>query len=97
MPATPQDRKRPKSEASTTPATFDHDGDTYTLPARTEITAGMMRRHRTEAELDFMFSLLEETCDKDTLAALDAKTLDELNEIVGDWGDHVFGGDAGKS
>lgn len=98
MPATtPQDRKRPKAEAAAEPVTFDHDGKTYTLPVRTDIKAGMLRRHRNKEEIDYMFSLIEDIADAETIAALDDLDMDTFNDLIGEWGDHVFGGDAGKS
>lgn len=97
MPATtPQDRKRAKAEAG--PVTFDRDGETFTLPVRADITGGLLRRHRHRDDMDFAFSILEELCDKPTLAALDAMTLDDLNGVLSDWQEHVFpDGDPGKS
>lgn len=99
MPTTPQDRK-PKAE-HTEPATFtatNANGETvtYTLPERKAITSGMLRRHRTKDPQDYVYSLLEDTCDAETLAALDSLDIDEVDKVLGEWGDHVFGTNPGN-
>jgi hypothetical protein len=86
MPAQPQDH-RPKNgshaEASTEPFTFDRDGQTFTLPDT--FKAGMLRRFRRLDELDMAFSILEEVCDEDTLAALDDMPVQEFNDLMERW------------
>jgi hypothetical protein len=96
MPAVPQDR-RPKAEKASDPPTFTVDGETYSLPPRKAITGGMLRRHRNKAPDDYVFSILEDTTDEDTLAALDSLGIDEMNGVIEAWSDAVFGTDPGNS
>lgn len=96
MATTPQDRK-PKAEAATESVTFEHGGKTYTLPHKSAMKAGMLRRLRNKGDLDFAFSMLEELCDEDTLAALDDMTVEAFDEKLGEWQEHLFGGSPGKS
>jgi hypothetical protein len=60
-------------------------GTTISLPPLDSLTAGTIRRHRQKSDLDFMFSLLEEVMDADSLAALDDLTLTEAEQLFQDW------------
>lgn len=60
-------------------------GAEITLPHMNKIPAGILRRHRKESEIDFMFSLLEELSDSDTLEKLDSLAFDELNDLSEKW------------
>lgn len=77
------------AETASTPYTFTHDGEEFALPLAKDITAGMLRRHRKESDLDFLFSILEETTAEDVLAALDKKPVDELNKVLTAWQKHI--------
>lgn len=60
-------------------------GVEITLPRMDQISAGILRRHRKENEIDFMFSLLEETSDTETLAKLDDLSFSDLNALSEKW------------
>jgi hypothetical protein len=96
MPAVPQDR-RPKAEKASDPPTFTVDGETYSLPPRKAINAGMLRRHRGKSGDDYVFSILEDASDPETIAAMDTLSLDEMNDVIEAWSDAVFGTDPGNS
>ena len=96
MPATPQDHKRPKAETASEPFSFEHNGESFTLPPASSIKAGMLRRFRKLDDLDVAFSILEEIADDEALAALDDMGIAEFNEVVSDWQSHI-GVDPGKS
>lgn len=55
------------------------------LPPMRGIKAGILRRHRKEEPVDFIFSVLEETSDDDMLAKLDDLTFEELNDLGEKW------------
>lgn len=55
------------------------------LPHMKGIKAGVLRRHRKEEPVDFIFSLLEETSDTETLAKLDELSFDDLNALTEKW------------
>ena len=60
-------------------------GVEITLPRMDQISSGILRRHRKENEIDFMFSLLEETSDTETLAKLDDLPFADLNALSEKW------------
>ena len=55
------------------------------LPHMGKIKAGIIRRHRKEEPVDFIFSVLEETADTDTLAKVDDLDQTDLNTLVEKW------------
>jgi hypothetical protein len=92
----PQDRKRPAAESSREPFEFKHDGELFTLPPQSAIKAGLLRKFRTQSDLDMSFSILEAIADPTALAALDDMALDEFNDTLSDWQSHI-GASPGKS
>ena len=64
----------------TTPA-----GVEIVLPRMGNIKAGIIRRHRKEEPVDFIFSVLEETADTETLAKVDDLDQTDLNTLVEKW------------
>lgn len=55
------------------------------LPHMGKIKAGIIRRHRKEEPVDFIFSVLEETADTETLAKVDDLDQTDLNTLVEKW------------
>ena len=55
------------------------------LPSIQSLTAGMIRKHRNEAPLDFMFSILEALLDEDELAKVDDLTLPDTEALFTAW------------
>lgn len=55
------------------------------LPHMKGIKAGVLRRHRKEEPVDFIFSLLEETSDEEMLAKLDELDFHDLNDLTDKW------------
>lgn len=86
MPTTPQDH-RTKAETAAEPFTFDHDGETYTLPST--VKAGLLRKVRKLDELDMLFTIIEETADPDAVAAIDDMDTSEFNDVVERWQRHI--------
>lgn len=61
------------------------DGAEIVLPHMSKIKAGVLRRHRKSEPVDFIFSLLEETADDETLAKVDNLEVTELNDLAEKW------------
>ncbi len=61
------------------------DGVEIVLPHMNKIKAGIIRRHRKEEPIDFIFSVLEETSDEKNLALVDQLGSDEVNRLFGAW------------
>ena len=61
------------------------DGTEITLPRMDKIKTGIVRRHRKEEPVDFIFSVLEETADEKTLAQVDDLDTSALNVLVEKW------------
>jgi hypothetical protein len=55
------------------------------LPHMSKIKTGIIRRHRKEEPTDFIFSVLEETADAETLAKVDDLDTTDLNTLVEKW------------
>ena len=72
-------------------------GTQITLPRMDQVSAGILRRHRKENEIDFMFSLLEETSDTETLAKLDALSFADLNALSEKWQGTISVGESSGS
>lgn len=60
-------------------------GAEIVLPHMKHVKAGILRRHRKEEPGDFIFSLLEETSDEETLAKVDELSTTDLNDLVEKW------------
>ena len=72
------------------------EGVEIVLPYMNKIKTGIIRRHRREEPLDFIFSVLEEVGDEATLAKVDDLSTDDLNALVEEWqGANV--GESGRS
>lgn len=80
MPKQPQDHKQSRKFTYRTKA-----GESITLPALTEIPSGLLRKHRKLPEVDFMFSVLEDSMDADELEKLDEVSVAEVQEIFQAW------------
>jgi hypothetical protein len=61
------------------------EGVEISLPRMDKIKAGIIRRHRKEEPTDFIFSVLEETADAETLAKVDDLDTTDLNTLVEKW------------
>lgn len=70
------------------------DGNEIVLPYMGQVPAGVLRRHRREEPVDFMFSLVEEVADPATLDLLDGLSMDTLNDLTEKW---QAASDAGES
>lgn len=67
------------------------------LPHMKSIKSGIIRRHRKEEGVDFIFSVLEELADADTLAKVDELDTGELNTLVEKWQAEVTPGESAGS
>lgn len=75
----------------------------WTAPSGVEISlmpmgrvpTGIVRRHRHEDPVDFIFSMLEEIADEETLAKVDELPSEDLNKMVEAWQEET--GSAGES
>jgi len=61
------------------------EGAKITLPHMDKIKAGIVRRHRKEEPIDFIFSVLEEVGDEATLAKVDDLETSDLNALFEAW------------
>lgn len=61
------------------------DGTKITLPAMGDIPAGVLRKNRKLDEVDFVFTLVEETADAAALEALDRLPTSELEDLFAGW------------
>lgn len=67
------------------------------LPHMSKIKAGIIRRHRKEEGVDFIFSVLEETADEAMLAKVDELDTADLNVLVEKWQESVAPGESSGS
>lgn len=67
------------------------------LPYRGAISSGLLRRIRRLDAVDAMYTLMEEVLDADTLAATDALTLAEVNQLWQDWQEATLPESSGSS
>lgn len=89
----PQDRK-PKAKADkvdpSKPFRFEVDGETYEIDGVLEqLTPGFLRKHRNSDEIDATYTLLELTCDAETLEVLDTMDLRENAKLMARFNDYV--------
>lgn len=70
-------------------------GDEIVLPHMNKIKGGLLRKHRKLEPVDFMFTILEDIADDETLAKVDDLENDDLNKLFADW--QQAGADLGKS
>lgn len=85
MPTTPQDRK-PKAADVPDFTYLLPDGETITVPPfRRAMTAGFLRKHRNDAEVDLLFGIIETLLDEDDLDRFDGMNLDELEAFFDAW------------
>jgi hypothetical protein len=61
------------------------------LPRLGKIKASLLRKHRTKVGDDYVFSMLEDLADDETLAKIDDLDADELNELAEKWTDTMGG------
>lgn len=82
-PKKPQDRKPKKVEPRPDePFEFEHDGETFTLSAPSDVlTVGWARKNRHRTLEDQLFTLIEAIADKDALAAIDDMRKAEFEEF----------------
>lgn len=55
------------------------------LPHMNKIKAGIIRRHRKEEPVDFIFSVLEEVGDEAAIAKVDELEASALNDLFEKW------------
>mgnify|MGYP006871057086 CR=1 FL=1 len=60
-------------------------GVDVTLPDLADLPAGVYRRHRNEDPAGFVFSVLEEMADEDTLAKVDDLPMTQVNDLFLAW------------
>lgn len=60
-------------------------GVEITLPHMDKIKAGIIRRHRKEEPVDFIFSVLEEVGDDAEIAKVDELDTSDLNTLFEKW------------
>lgn len=97
MPKIPDGAKVPEDRKSKTkdvdlggPLEFEHDGKTYeTARIDSVVTPGFVRRHRSDADVDVAYTVLEELCDADALAAIDGMSFADNAKVLADVGDRV--------
>ena len=70
-------------------------GAEIVLPHMNKIKGGLLRRFRKLDPVDFMFSILEEVSDKDTLAKVDELEMADMNSLFEAW--QEAGANLGKS
>lgn len=72
------------------PLTFEHDGKTYeTARIDSVVTPGFVRRHRSDADVDVAYTVIEELCDADALEAIDGMSFADNAKILAEVGDRV--------
>lgn len=76
------------ADAPLEPFTFEHDGETYSLPSQSAIKTGVARAIRRLKPEDQVFTLLELVADEATLAAIDDMGSDEFADMCQKWEDH---------
>jgi hypothetical protein len=82
-PRKPQDRNRPGSDSLfywTAP-----DGTELSLPKMASLGAGLVRKYRKLADVDFLFSVLEAVMTEDELGTLDRLALVDVNKLFAAW------------
>jgi hypothetical protein len=72
-------------------------GEKITLPYFPNIKGGILRKHRKEEPIDFIFSVLEEVGDKATLAKVDDLEVTDLNDLFEQWQEATPGESSGSS
>lgn len=82
MPVTPKDHRSKLAEGFTYTTV---SGDTIDIPSMNRISAGTLRKHRKESEMDFMFSILESVMDPAELTKLDELQLPEVEALFAAW------------
>ncbi len=71
------------------------NGAEIVLPHMNKIKGGLLRRFRKLDPVDFMFSILEEVSDQDTLDKVDELEMSDMNTLFEKW--QEAGADLGKS
>lgn len=61
------------------------DGSKITLPSMGDIPSGVLRKNRKLDEVDFVFTLVEETADQAAIDALDKLPSSELEDLFAGW------------
>lgn len=70
-------------------------GAEIVLPHMNKIKGGLLRKYRKLDPVDFMFSVLEDIADEETLAQVDDLENDDMNAMFEAW--QKAGADLGKS
>ena len=73
------------------------NGVEIVLPHMKNVKAGVLRRHRKEEPIDFLFSLLEEIADEVMLARLDSLDTGDLEDLSDKWQAGVSMGESSGS
>lgn len=82
MVKTPQDHLPPATEPFTWTAS---DGTEITLPPKSVIKAGWMRRNRHREEVDIIFLAIEEHASTEQLAAIDDLSMGDVGDLWNAW------------
>jgi len=61
------------------------DGSVIEMLSADAIPAGALRRNRNKSEVDFMFSVVEDIMDEDSLEVLDRMPVSEVGELFQKW------------
>lgn len=73
-------------------------GDELVLPHRGAVPGGVWRRLRNvDSNLELTFGLLEGVCTPEQLEVVDRMSLDEINELFGQWNGISAGESSGSS
>lgn len=78
------------SHASKKSATFSWkaaNGTTIVLPSMNALKGKAIRKHRRREAMDFLFSLIEDHVDEETLAQIDELDRAELTDMFAAWQD----------
>lgn len=75
----------PNDHKSKTFTWTSEGGVAITLPSMQSIPSGVIRRNRKQEPVDFIFSMLEEVSDEETLAKADDLSTGEINALFEAW------------
>lgn len=73
------------------------EGVEIVLPHMDKIKAGIIRRHRKEEPVDFIFSVLEEVGDEENIAKVDDLETPDLNALIEKWQGGAAPGESSRS
>lgn len=86
QPVVPAHVAQPQDHRSAETFTYQSPAGPITVPKfKKALGVGFLRKHRKLDEQDMMFTLLEEVCDKQSLATLDALTIEDIEPFFDQW------------